>query len=239
GDVQEDREMLTLLGVSVRHESRELCDLQLETRFGPVFAVVEHPELRPSADWDDVVRGPVFDEVVAVTEAAARELFNRICAGFERSPAVARRWLASILLHAAAVDPELRRQAHPLPLLPTVDGDTLSLARAAELVGGSRKLEYVGRELGSAPIEDPPIIVVDESQLDDLRALFGDVLVDASDRVRHHRIYDRLDDCAPMTEAKLDPEQILVSLPLGGDGWVAEVGIPRDREKPGLQLRCG
>src|SRR5690606_1580930 len=128
------REMLSLLGVSVRHESRELCDLQLETRFGPVMAVVEHPDLRPSSSWDDVVRGPAFDQAVEAVRAGARELFRRVCAGFERSPAVARRWPASVLVHAAAGEPELRRFADPVPLLPTVDGKFLSLARARELV---------------------------------------------------------------------------------------------------------
>jgi hypothetical protein len=225
--------------VNVRHQGRSLCSISLDADFGPLLAVIEHPGLQPATTWNDVVRNAAFEQVVATVDTASRELFRRGCAGLERVPATPRRKLARVLLHGAARDPELRGAAEHAPLLSLVNGRTLSLAQASELVAKRRKLEFVGRDAGFAPILDPPIIVAEGSELDELRQLLGDVLVDASDRVRHHRVYDLLEQRPAMTEAKLDPATTLVRLTINNNGQVGELGISRVRAEPGITLRLG
>jgi hypothetical protein len=227
------------LRLEIRHTQRPLCTVELDTPFGPLIAHVEHPGLQPSPSWDDVVRDAAFEQVVAAVRTASYELYRRACAGLERNPGTARRALARALLHGAASDPELAGIASAAPLLTTVNGRRLSLTRAAELVARDGKLEFVGHDVGQAPIDDPPVIVTAGSELDELRTLLGDVLVDARDRVRHHRVYDMLATRPELREAKLDPTKTLVRLRVQGTKQNGEVGISCVRTEPGLALRLG
>ncbi len=241
GGPSEDRDELDELDgvrLSVRHEGRKLCELELEGP-GPIDAVVEHPGLRAAASWDDVVRDAAFDEVIAAVRAASRELVRRSCIRFERETVVGRRWLARVLLHAAAEHPPLRELIDDVPLLSTVAGNSFSLARAAGWVREHGKLEVVGTDAGWAPFDDPPVIVVDEPQRDELASLLGDVLEDASARVRHHRVFAQLEGRPALREAKLDPNEVLVSVEIQGNGQVGEVGLASRREQPGLSLELG
>lgn len=238
GDELRDSELETL-ALGVRHNGRELCNISLASPFGPLLAVIEHPNLQPTSSWDDVVRDAAFEQALATVHTASRELFRLGCAALERTPAKPRRWLARVLLHGAARDPELRELAEHAPMLTTVDGRTLSLAYAAAQAAEQGKLEFVGRDVGFVPISDPPIIVAEESELDDIRALLGDVLVDAEARVRHHRVYDLLESRPALREAKLDPSQTWVRLPIRNSGQVGEIGLSRIRSSASLVLRLG
>jgi hypothetical protein len=242
--------MLFLLGVfndlahdslklAVRHDQRSLCTVELDSPFGPLIATVEHPGLQPSPGWDDVVRDASFEQVVAAVRTASRELYRRACGGLERTPATPRRALARVLLHGAARDAELADVVKAAPLLRTINGRTLSLARAAELVARHGKLEVVGYDARQVPIDDPPVIIAAASELDDLRSLLGNVLVDGRDRVRHHAIYGLLTTRPELREAKLDPTKTLVRMRVQGNGQTGELGLSSVRTEPGLALRLG
>ena len=236
GELHEDE--LGSCKLDVRHDGRSLCNIRLDGLFGPIVAVVEHADLKPTSTWSDVVRDATWEQVVASVRAASLELFARACTGLERAPSTASRWLARVLLHAAARDRELRRLAQRAPLLRTVNARTLSLADAREHVAERGQLGFVSPDAGFAPI-DEPIITAEGTELDDLRQLLGDVLVDATDRVRHHRVYGLLEDRPVLSEATLDPTTTLVRLPIRGKGQVGELGISRIRSKPGVTLELG
>jgi hypothetical protein len=225
----------------VRHADRPLTGLTTVGLSGAI-AVVEHPDLKPTETWDDVVRDAAFVAVAGAVKDACERLVEQLIGVLPSLPEPLAEPLRELLLADASFWQRVHQRIRGVPLLTTLAGEPLSLDEAAALAREHGKLGYVERELageGAQALPGPPILRVSDAELDALRKLLDDRLEDASDRVRHREVYELLADRPALAEAKLDARVVLVRLALDGDHQTGEFGLPRARTQPSLALKLG
>ncbi|KIG16935.1 hypothetical protein DB30_03919 [Enhygromyxa salina] len=242
---------LATTSVAVYRDGRFVCDMQLKLGWGPLLAVVESPKLRADELWETVVEDEHWRTVVASLRSAARRLFTLVVRNYESEVASVRRWLARVLVRAAAnevapgqpQDGESRVDAiRSLNMFDTVSGSVISLLRIERIHAEHGAVEIVERDTSWAAVRDPEIVKLDPDEVGDLRKLLGarDLeVVDGAQRLSHQQISKQLQGRPRMTEAKLDPAKMLVIRDLHGDRRHGEIGISRTRTVGSLHLRLG
>jgi hypothetical protein len=239
-------ELLGRTNVRVFVEQRWLCELPVELGLGPLIAVVEADALRPDEGWESVQKDGAWAAVLADLRVAVEGLAISLCSVYEQEVPSVQRFLARMLLHAAARaasqgDRHLFTRMAQLPVLDTVSGRVLTLAQAQRIVDEYGKLEMVSRETSWAPLSDPEVVKAEPDERGDLVVLLGkDRVGDGEQRIRHRQLSEQLAARPRMSETKFDPQQVLVSVEITGDGGRrGVVGISGGRTQPSLQLRLG
>ncbi len=181
-----------------------LVDRTLPARYAGVVAVVDHPGLTPTDEWDDVVKSGVYPHVVKRIADAEERLAGALLDALpgttmDALPAAVRTFLLGFMLlelgspSSRSRAAEHARRVLDAPLWRTLDGRKLSLADLARLVAASDEL-LPALDPSSWGVAAPPtmtIVLVDAPTQALLGEILGRACCDARDEIpRAQRRHD-------------------------------------------------